>query len=104
MLENAGVDVSTLPETLDDMLDMAIDAAKKTNGEVKVVSDLPALATLASSGVEIMKDGKFTFATDRAREIVEKYAEAFKAGAMPAEALSGEWVGNSASYKEGKVA
>ena len=104
MLEKAGVDVSTLPETLDDMLDMAIDAAKKTNGEVKVVSDLPALATLASSGVEIMKDGKFTFATDRAREIVEKYAEAFKAGAMPAEALSGEWVGNSASYKEGKVA
>lgn len=104
MLAKGGVNASQLPTTFDGLFEMATKVAQATNGEVKVVAETPRMGTLATAGIEIMKDGKFAFATDEAAAFIQKYVDAYKAGAMPPESLSGDWLGNSASYKQGKVA
>lgn len=104
MIKDAGLDPNKLPTTWDELFTMADEMAQKSNGELKMISETPRMGTLATAGIPIFKDGKFVFATDEAAAFVQKYVDAYKAGAMPPEALSGDWLGNSAAYKQGKVA
>ncbi|MDO5060797.1 MAG: sugar ABC transporter substrate-binding protein [Actinomycetaceae bacterium] len=104
MLKEAGVDVEKLPTTLDELFDMASKVAKATNGEVKMISDVPRTGTLSAAGVEIYKDGKFVFNTPEAVKVVERYKKAYEDGAMPAEALNADYLGNKTLYLSGKTA
>lgn len=55
--------------------------------------------------MEVIDDkGEFDFNTDEAAKIIEAYADAYAAGAMPAEALTGDYGGNAESYIQEKVA
>lgn len=103
-LAEAGYDSSDLPENLDELFDMATKVAEATNGEVKMISDVPRTGTLSSAGVPIIEDGKFVFNTPEAVEVVERYKKAYEDGAMPPEALNADYLGNSALYKQGKTA
>ncbi|WP_124054577.1 ABC transporter substrate-binding protein [Arcanobacterium ihumii] len=104
LLKKANIDPSKLPENLDDLFAMATKVAKATNGEVKMISDVPRTGTLSSAGVEIIKDGKFVFNSPEAVKVVQRYKDAYAAGAMPAEALNADYLGNSHLYKAGKTA
>lgn len=104
LLKKANIDASKLPENLDDLFAMATKVAKATNGEVKMISDVPRTGTLSSAGVEIIKDGKFVFNSPEAVKVVQRYKDAYAAGAMPAEALNADYLGNSHLYKAGKTA
>ncbi|MCC3267592.1 extracellular solute-binding protein [Arthrobacter gengyunqii] len=104
-LEPYGVSEEGLPTTTDTWLDLAKQVAADSNGEVKVVSSMPGLDTFVSAGIPIMdEDGTFVFNTPEAVEIVQKYADAYAAGAMPAEALTGSYGGNAEMYLQEKVA
>lgn len=104
LLSSAGVDTAKLPTTLDELFEMASTVAKATNGEVKMISDVPRTGTLSAAGVEIYKDGAFVFNTAEAVKVVERYKKAYEEGAMPAEALNADYLGNKDLYMQGKAA
>lgn len=104
LLEKAGVTEADLPTTIDGIFELASKVAKATNGEVKLISESPKMGTLNNAGVELIKDGKFVFNTPDAVALIDKYHQAYLDDALPAEALSGNYLGNSALFKQGKVA
>ncbi|WP_175954012.1 extracellular solute-binding protein [Schaalia sp. Marseille-Q2122] len=104
MLSEAGVDATKLPTDLDALFAMASEVAKATNGNVKMISDVPRTGTLSAAGVEIFKDGQFVFNTPEAVKVVERYKKAYEDGAMPAEALNADYLGNKTLYFQGKTA
>ncbi|MBM7824324.1 multiple sugar transport system substrate-binding protein [Arcanobacterium pluranimalium] len=104
LIKKAGIDINKLPTDLDSLFAMANQVAKATNGQVKMISDVPRTGTLSSAGVEIIKDGKFVFNSPEAVKVVQRYKDAYAAGAMPAEALNADYQGNSHLYKASKTA
>ena len=105
-LTDAGEDVTKLPDNLDDLFAMANRVAEATNGEVKMISEVPRTGTLSSAGVKIFDEasGKFVFNTEDAVKVVQRYKDAYASGAMVPEALNADYLGNSALYKAGKTA
>ena len=103
-IQEAGLDTTNLPTDLDSLFDMAKKVAAATNGEVKMIADVPRTGTLSSAGVKIIENGKFVFNSPDAVKVVERYKDAYAAGAMPPEALNADYLGNSALYKQGKTA
>ena len=104
-LEPYGVTVESLPATTDGWLDLAKQVATDSQGKVQIVSSMPGLDTFVSAGIKVMEDdGTFVFNTPDAVEIVQKYADAYAAGAMPAESLTGSYGGNAEMYLQEKVA
>lgn len=104
-LEPFGVTDANLPTTVDELLDLAERVATESDGSVQLLSSIPTLDTLMAEGIEIINaDGEFVFNTPEAVEIVQKYADAYAAGAMPPEALTDTYGGNAQSYIQEKVA
>lgn len=104
-LKPFGVAKDSLPTTTSDWLELAKSVAADSSGSVQLVSSMPGLDTFVSAGIEIMEeDGTFVFNTSDAVDIVEQYADAYAAGAMPAEALTGSYAGNAEMYLQSKVA
>ncbi|WP_164234624.1 extracellular solute-binding protein [Microbacterium hydrocarbonoxydans] len=100
-----GVTKADLPAETSDWLELAKTVAADSGGSVQLVSSMPGLDTFVSAGIDIMdEDGAFIFDTPEAVEIVQQYADAYAAGAMPAEALTGSYAGNAEMYLQGKVA
>ncbi len=70
-----------------------------------VLSSMPTLDLFSSSGIQVMNDkGDFVFNTPQAAAIVDQFRDAYKAGGVPAEALTGDFGGNADGFKAGKVA
>lgn len=103
-IQEAGVDTTKLPTDLDALFDMAKKVAKATDGKIKMIADVPRTGSLSAAGVKIIQDGKFVFNSPEAVKVVERYKDAYAAGAMPPEALNADYLGNSALYKKGKTA
>lgn len=106
-LEKAGVtDASTLPTTNDELLDFAIKVAQDSDGAVKVLPEAPRLGTLSNAGIPLANEDEteWIFNTPEAVALLNKYKEAYDAGALPPEALAGDWQGHQAMFKQGKVA
>ncbi|MBO0982082.1 extracellular solute-binding protein [Microbacterium sp. SD291] len=95
----------SLPTTTTDWLELAKTVAADSAGEVQLVSSMPGLDTFIAAEVPVMdEDGTFVFNSPEAVEIVQQYADAYAAGAMPAEALTGSYAGNAEMFLQGKVA
>lgn len=104
-LGEVGVKEADLPTSTDAWLELAKKVAADSNGKVKLVSSMPGLDTFVSADIDIMDDdGTFIFNTPEAVEIVQQYADAYKAGAMPPESLTGSYGGNAEMYLQEKVA
>lgn len=103
-LKEAGLNATNLPTDLDQLFDMAKKVAKATNGKIKMIADVPRTGSLSSAGVKIIENGKFVFNSPDAVKVVQRYKDAYAAGAMPPEALNADYLGNSALYKQGKTA
>ncbi|WP_309126891.1 sugar ABC transporter substrate-binding protein [Microbacterium sp.] len=100
-----GITEGNLPSTTDEWLDTAEKVATDSDGKVQLVSSMPGLDTFVAAGLPVMEaDGTFAFNTPEAEAIVQKYADAYAAGAMPAEALTGSYAGNAEMFLQGKVA
>lgn len=66
---------------------------------------MPTLDLFASSDIPIMNDeGEFVFNTPEAVAIIDDFAAAYNAGALPPEVLTGDYGGNADMFKQGKVA
>ncbi|WP_437582661.1 ABC transporter substrate-binding protein [Paramicrobacterium sp. CJ85] len=96
LMEEGGV--TEIPESFDDMLNMS----ETLGGEgIVTISSVPSLAVIkaaiedAGGDFDIYADGKFAFNTPEAAEIIDRYADVYKAGGVSAEALNGVGEANS---------
>lgn len=101
-LKEGGVDAP--PTTMDEFYSDALSVAQKTDGKVRLISSMPDITTFNDAGIPLMTDGEFSFNTPEAVELLQKYVELYKAGAMPADALNNDYAGNSTLFAQGKVA
>ncbi|WP_244960175.1 ABC transporter substrate-binding protein [Actinomyces faecalis] len=100
MLAKAGLDAANAPTDLDAYLEWCKTAAAQ---QVYLASSMPTVTDIKDYGVEVFDGEKFIFNTDKAAELLDKYVEIYKAGAMPAEALNDNYTGNATMFTQGKV-
>ncbi|MGW6200404.1 ABC transporter substrate-binding protein [Kribbella sp. NPDC055110] len=102
----AGLDVKNPPKTFDELLAAAKTMHDKTGGKEYLMSRLPGIGDFTNAGVKIISDDgkKFTFNTPEAAALLDKYRDAYKAGYMPRDILTNEYLGNSKLFTQGKVA
>ncbi|WP_313354453.1 extracellular solute-binding protein [Microbacterium sp.] len=86
--------VTEPPATFEDTLEAA---QKLADAGVPMFSSVPSPKMLQIVGAvdDIYKDGEFVFNTPEAAEVVDRYAELYKAGAVTPEALQGAGTANS---------
>jgi multiple sugar transport system substrate-binding protein len=102
----AGLDVKNPPKTFDELLAAAKVMHDKSGGKEYMMSRLPGIGDLTNAGVKVLADdGKsFTFNTPEAAALLDKYAAAYKAGYLPRDILTQEYLGNSKLFTQSKVA
>jgi multiple sugar transport system substrate-binding protein len=102
----AGLDVKNPPKTFDELLAAAKVMHDKTGGKEYLMSRLPGIGDFTNAGIKILSDDgkKFTFNTPEAAALLDKYRDAYKAGYMPRDILTNEYLGNSKLFTQGKVA
>jgi multiple sugar transport system substrate-binding protein len=78
----------------------------KSGGKEYLMSRLPGIGDFTNAGVKIVSDDgkKFVFNTPEAAALLDKYREAYKAGYLPRDILTQEYLGNSKLFTQGKVA
>ncbi|MDF1487545.1 extracellular solute-binding protein [Tessaracoccus caeni] len=104
-LKKYGADVENLPTTNEDMLKLATEVGEASNGQMPLLSSMPTLDLFASSDIPVMNEaGEFVFNTPAAAKIIDDFAAAYAAKALPPEVLTGDYGGNADMYKQGKVA
>jgi putative chitobiose transport system substrate-binding protein len=101
-----GLDVKNPPKTFDELLAAAKVMHDKSGGKEYLMSRLPRVADLTNAGVKVVADdGKsFVFNTPEAAALLDKYRDAYKAGYLPKDILTTDYLGNSKLFTQGKVA
>lgn len=86
-LSTAGLDPENPPASEEDYVKAASSAADKG---VALLNTVPSVGWLSARGVDVFDEDsrQFTFATDKAADMLQSYADLYKKGAMPAELLS----------------
>ena len=101
-----GLDAKNPPKTFDELLAAAKVMHDKSGGKEYLMSRLPGIGDFTNAGVKILSDDgkKFTFNTPEAVALLDKYRDAYKAGYLPRDILTQEYLGNSKLFTQGKVA
>jgi multiple sugar transport system substrate-binding protein len=101
-----GLDAKNPPKTFDELLAAAKVMHDKSGGKEYLMSRLPGIGDFTNAGVKIVSDDgkKFTFNTPEAVALLDKYRDAYKAGYLPRDILTQEYLGNSKLFTQGKVA
>ncbi|MFF7633480.1 ABC transporter substrate-binding protein [Kitasatospora sp. NPDC008050] len=106
MLQRDGLDPNNLPKTFDDLVAQAKTVHDKSGGKDYLMSRPPGLSDIVNSGTALMSpDGKkFTFNTDGAAAMLDKYTAAYAAGYLPSNVLTSTYEGNSALFNKQQAA
>jgi len=106
MLTRDGLDPENLPKTFDELVAQAKIMHDNSGGKDFLMSRAPNLPDIANSGTQLMNaDGtKFTFSTPAAQQMLDQYTKAFKAGYLPPDVLTNNYLGNMALYQKQEVA
>jgi multiple sugar transport system substrate-binding protein len=101
-----GLDVKNPPKTFDELLAAAKVMHDKSGGKEYLMSRLPTISDFTNAGVKIVSDDgkKFVFNTPEAAAVLDKYRDAYKAGYLPNDILTQDYLGNSKLFTQGKVA
>lgn len=90
-----GYDEDNLPTSIEEVFEAARKVSEE-GGASPVISSMPEIDKPAP-------DGKFAFNTPENIELVQKYADLFQAGGMPAEVLTSGYAGNATLFVQGKA-
>lgn len=105
VLTQYGVDTEALPTTNDELMTLAKKVGEASGGKMPLLSSMPTIDLFAASDIKIINDkGEFVFNTAEAATIVDQFADAYQAGAIAPETLTGDYAGNTDMFKQGKVA
>lgn len=106
MLQRDGLDPNNLPKTFDELVAQAKIMHDRSGGKDYLMSRPPGLSDIVNSGTALMSpdDKKFTFNTDGAAAMLDKYTAAYAAGYLPSNVLTSTYEGNSALFNKQQVA
>ena len=90
LFEKAGLDADKPPTTYDELFDTALKLARKTDGEVATLANVPTIEDFGRYGVPLMNDEGTAFAFDDAKgvELLTRYKELYDAGGLDSQALT----------------
>ncbi|MEU1592269.1 extracellular solute-binding protein [Streptomyces sp. NPDC005708] len=90
LFKKAGLDPDTPPKTYDELFADALQMAKKSNGKVATLANVPTIEDFGRYGVELMdKQGTgFAFNDAKGIELLTKYKELYDAKALDPQALT----------------
>ncbi|MCZ0985483.1 ABC transporter substrate-binding protein [Streptomyces diastatochromogenes] len=90
LFEKAGLDPSTPPKTYDELFADALRLAKKSDGKVATLANVPTIEDFGRYGVQLMnKEGTgFGFNDAKGVELLSKYKELYDAKALDPQALT----------------
>ncbi|MGW2699957.1 ABC transporter substrate-binding protein [Streptomyces sp. NPDC001340] len=90
LFEKAGLDPSTPPKTYDELFADALQLAKKSDGKVATLANVPTVEDFGRYGVQLMnKEGTgFAFNDTKGVELLAKYKELYDAKALDPQALT----------------
>ncbi|MGI5141767.1 ABC transporter substrate-binding protein [Streptomyces sp. CA-106110] len=90
LFKKAGLDPDTPPRTYDELFADALQMAKKSNGKVATLANVPTIEDFGRYGVELMdKQGTgFAFNDAKGIELLTKYKELYDAKALDPQALT----------------
>jgi multiple sugar transport system substrate-binding protein len=90
LFEKAGLDAGTPPKTYDELFADALQMAKKSDGKVATLANVPTIEDFGRYGVGLMnKQGDaFTFNDAKGVQLLTKYKELYDAKALDPQALT----------------
>ncbi|MFE1312013.1 ABC transporter substrate-binding protein [Streptomyces sp. NPDC058755] len=90
LFEKAGLDPSTPPKTYDELFADALQMAKKSDGKVATLANVPTVEDFGRYGVQLMnkKGTGFAFNDTKGVELLSKYKELYDAKALDPQALT----------------
>ncbi|MFR0355757.1 ABC transporter substrate-binding protein [Streptomyces sediminimaris] len=106
LFEKAGLDPEQPPKTYGDLFADALQMAKKTDGEVATLANVPTIEDFGRYGVELMdKQGRaFTFNDAKGVELLTKYKQLYDAKALDPQALTATPESSGKKFLTGAVA
>ncbi|MGC0328255.1 multiple sugar transport system substrate-binding protein [Streptomyces sp. SAI-170] len=90
LFEKAGLDPEQPPRTYDELFDDALQLARKSDGEVATLANVPTIEDFGRYGVPLMNDEGtgFAFNDPKGVELLTKYKELYDAKALDPQALT----------------
>lgn len=90
LFKKAGLDPETPPKTYDDLFADALELAKKSDGKVATLANVPTIEDFGRYGVELMNKQGTAFAFNDAKgvQMLAKYKELYDAKALDPQALT----------------
>ncbi|MFF3941459.1 ABC transporter substrate-binding protein [Streptomyces phaeofaciens] len=106
LFEEAGLDPDQPPKTYDELFTDALELAKKTDGEVATLANVPTIEDFGRYGVPLMNDKGTAFAFNDAKgvELLTRYAELYDAKALDPQALTATPESSGKKFLTGAVA
>ncbi|MGW7041808.1 ABC transporter substrate-binding protein [Streptomyces avermitilis] len=106
LFKDAGLDASKPPKTYDELFADALRLAKKSNGKVATLANVPTIEDFGRYGVELMnKEGTaFAFNDTKGVELLTKYKELYDAKALDPQALTATPESSGKKFLTGAVA
>jgi multiple sugar transport system substrate-binding protein len=106
LFKEAGLDPDQPPKTYDDLFTDALELAKKSDGKVATLANVPTVEDFGRYGVELMnKQGTaFSFNDAKGVELLTKYKELYDAKALDPQALTATPESSGKKFLTGAVA
>ncbi|MEU2060643.1 sugar ABC transporter substrate-binding protein [Streptomyces sp. NPDC013455] len=106
LFEKAGLDPGRPPRTYGELFADALRMAKRTDGEVATLANVPTIEDFGRYGVPLMnEDGTgFTFNDAKGVELLTRYKELYDAGALDPQALTATPQSTGKKFLTGAVA
>ncbi|MFJ9815157.1 ABC transporter substrate-binding protein [Streptomyces sp. NPDC101151] len=106
LFREAGIDPSTPPETYDELFADALQMAKKSDGKVATLANVPTIEDFGRYGVQLMnKEGTaFAFNDAKGVALLTKYKELYDAKALDPQALTATPESSGKKFLTGAVA
>ncbi|MEU1404893.1 sugar ABC transporter substrate-binding protein [Streptomyces sp. NPDC005728] len=106
LFKEAGLDPSTPPKTYDELFADAVQLAKKSDGRVATLANVPTVEDFGRYGVQLMnKEGTgFAFNDAKGVQLLTKYKELYDAKALDPQALTATPESSGKKFLTGAVA
>ncbi|MFJ9899622.1 ABC transporter substrate-binding protein [Streptomyces sp. NPDC091280] len=106
LFRQAGLDADQPPKTYDELFAQALQLAKKTDGKVATLANVPTVEDFGRYGVQLMNKAGTAFAFNDAKgvELLTKYKELYDAKALDPQALTATPESSGKKFLTGAVA